>query len=301
MKKNITIIFSFAILIFNQTAFSQTTTINYQTASTFIHGCFFNEPTPSIPISGIPHVGVVGGVRYTGNEFELDADVSGNGTGFGIYYQFDQGYRYKVIVNAKSTSTSVKLQWATNSSRTNVPTTCVPGFPNYITSGQDIYGSVTNMTNSYADYTALNEYKPTTTGINYLLFSNYNTATNAPALTKSSIKSVQIITNGCKMPTWYRFTPYGAQKTKVEFTAPLGSFLPITSYSVYALRILTTSTGMPYVPTIITGQYIFNNVTNGQLLSTPFAGAPTGWYIFYFVSNCGTVQSLTDPYRQIVL
>ncbi len=299
MKKHYTLLL-ILVSILSLKVFSQNTVISYQgIPSTVPTACFFNNPSPSIAIGGFPHVGVVGGVEYTGNEFELLADVSGQGTGFGIYYGFQTGYKYKVVATAKSTSPTVKLQCTTNSSRTNIPSSCSPGFPNYILSGQDKNGSVTSMNNTFTDYTLLDNYQPSQSGINYLLFSNYNTATNPPSNTSTSINKIQILTNGCRIPTSsnYGFIPYGAGNMKVQFTPPTGSIVPITSYTVRVLRFLPVAQSNFR---LITGMYEFNNVSNGQMINIPNGGTAT-YAMFYLVSKCNSVETSTDGYLTVVI
>jgi Secretion system C-terminal sorting domain/Fibronectin type III domain len=171
---------------------SQITVFSYSSIpnQTFPNNCFFNgSPGPTNPtlIGGYNHYGVSGGVKYDGSVFSLKTNYLGNGTAFGIYFPFSQGYNYKVEIEARqiiaSGGVNNLLRSATNNSRTHVPTNCNPEFVGYLTNGPDFLSTTSTLTNTLSNYTVINNYTPTTSGINYLLFGALpggNTTTSTP-------------------------------------------------------------------------------------------------------------------------
>lgn len=216
-----------------------TTTFSYQNISSYLPGtCFFNNPPgPNGPflIGGKNHYGIVGGVDYSGNEFVLNANNSGQGSGFGIYYGFKQNYSYDVAVTVSASSTSMVLLWAINQYRTAVPASCSPGFAPIITQSASLTSSQTNIGSTYSTFTIIGNFSPSAANINYLLLSAYN---NASSIGNVKIKSVTIT----EYPPCYPATVTGVQKIsandiKVTFTPGSGpAQLTITNNEAYILH-----------------------------------------------------------------
>lgn len=264
--------------------FSQTTVISYQSISGYSAGtCFFNSGTATI--NGYVHHGITGGVDYTGSELRLNTDNIGGGAGFGINYQFSQNYRYTIIVKARASSTSINFLWSTNLYPKGPPSSCSPGFPQIITSTADAQSSVTNIVQTpYQDYMLIENYTPSQSGVNYLLFTAYNTAA---AIGTLLIQSVSIIANPCFPPTLTGVQPLGSRQFNLSYT-PFNS--PITSPSNYHVIIYTR---MYYNGALLPLlQYPLYNVgTSNPINITVPPNIPLGFpyhTTFYLVSNCSS-------------
>lgn len=202
MRKKFYFLWLIAIIITTQSLSQTTTVISYQNiAGGYLTGpCFFNiPPGPTAPISigGFDHYGIVGGVYYSGNEFQLNTSPNGNGTAFGIYYPFSKFYKYRIVVTAKATSPypSPTLQVVTNSVRTSIPSSCSPAFATIITQGADLSTNNYITSYNYADYLIADNYTPTTDDITYLLLGNFPTSyVNINGVLYGGTTNIQTIT-----------------------------------------------------------------------------------------------------------
>lgn len=264
---------------------AQTTTLSYVNIPNFSPtNCFFNSPPgPASPltIGGLSHYGIVGGVDYTGSSFSLSANTAGSGSGFGIYYNLTTNYKYTITVRARASSGSMRLLWALNSVRTAIPSSCQPGFPNIITQGAVQTAQITNMPNTYADYTLVSDYVPANNNIKYILFSDYY---SGGGIGNVEIQTVTITAVPiCYAPTLNDAVVLGNGQVQVAYTPPAFTGA-ITQYNVHMNRYEIILNPFPIImPT--QDNFTFTNVGASPVT---FTVQPTGMYSIWMESVCPT-------------
>ena len=270
---------------------AQTTTLSYVNIPNLSpFNCLFNSPPgPSGPITigGLSHYGIVGGVDYTGSSFSLPANTSGSGSGFGIYYNLNTNYKYTITVRARASATQMILLWALNQYRTGQPASCSPGFPNIITQNATQTAQITNMPNSYTDYTLVTDYTPANNNINYILFSDYYSGGGVGTVEIESviIKAVPI----CKAATLNDAIPLGNNQVQVVYTPPAFTGA-ITQYNVRMVRFEIIYNPFPIIiPT--TDNFVFTNVAPSPVT---FTVQPTGLWSISVQSVCPTSTNVNS-------
>ncbi len=203
MKKIFILSVFLVTVIISLKSLAQTTTINYQNipvwGSTPVN-CLFNDPSGQnspFAIGGYNHYATAGGVYYTGSELRLQTLSNGSGTGFGIYYPFSQGYRYKIIIEANQEvqNGQIRIRSGVNSSLLGAAQKCTPEYV-FTGGGENL---IENLTTTYDSYTVLDNYTPSSSGINYFLVAALPNG-GPPGDRYAQIKSITIIaTNNCQL------------------------------------------------------------------------------------------------------
>ena len=262
--------------------FSQETNISYVSIpSQLPRICFFNtSPGPTNPtsIGGYNHYSVVGGVQYTGSSFLLPTDNIGGGTGYGIYYPFNQAYDYDISIKAQAPLSTLKLLWATSKYRSAVASSCSPGFPNIINSNPNKTGNITSLSSSFTSYSLVENYTPTVSDVNYLLFSGYNTSSVVSYIGIESVK----ITQKCKPPVITSVSALGSQQVSIALSHPNGA-TGVDKYTIFMARYEIVFVGPLPVLNILDTYPFPNQSTSGTItLTLPQVGN----YFVYAYGQC---------------
>lgn len=270
---------------------AQTTTLSYVNIPNIpVGNCLFNSPPgPNAPltIGGLSHYGIVGGVDYTGSSFSLPANTLGSGSGFGIYYNLNTNYKYTITVRARASSDQMILLWALNQSRSAIPTSCTPGFPNIITQGAAQTNQITGMGTGYVDYAIVTDYTPANNNINYILFSDYYSGGGVGAVEIESviIKAVPI----CKAATLNDAVPLGSNQVQVTYSPPAFT-AAITQYDVRMIRFEIIYTPFP----VIRPTSDFRHFPNVSPSPVTFTVNPAGLWSIWVESVCPTSSNVNS-------
>jgi hypothetical protein len=244
---------------------------------------FNTPPGPNSPynIAGFSHYAVVGGVDYTGSSLLLPANTSGSGSGYGIWYNLTTNYKYTITVKAKASSGSMRFLWALSPTRSAIPSSCQPGFPNIITQTAVKTDQITNMPNTYADYTLVSDYTPANNDIKYILFSDYY---SGGGIGNVEIQSVSITAIPiCYAPTLNDAVVLGNGQVQVSYTPPAFTGA-VTQYNVHMNRYEIIMAPFPVImPT--QDNFTFTNVGASPVT---FTVQPAGTYSVWMESVCPT-------------